>query len=94
MLNLELCTTIFPYAKWAVICMTFGRLILMLISLKHLSVCKVYLYYELVNMLVLMCLPQDYSQDHGNMIFMLLGTLHFLLCYFHFWSSFIFTLAV
>ena len=94
MINSELCAAIFPYAKWIIICMTFGRLIFMLISIKHLSVCKVYFYYEMIIMLVLMGLPQDYSQDHGSMIFMLTSTLNFLLSYFHFWPSFILTLLV
>ena len=43
--NEELVSKIFPFVQWTMIFMTFGRLVLMLISYKNLAVCKSYIYY-------------------------------------------------
>ena len=42
----DMSASIFPYAKWITIVFTIGRLILILISIKHLRICKIYFYYE------------------------------------------------
>ena len=69
-LNTNLCEEVFPYAKWALIISIFGRAILLLISLKRLSICKVHLYYEMLVFVVLFCLPQDIDQEVGVTLFL------------------------
>ena len=52
--------SVYPYAKWTMIGLLCGRMVLMLISIKCLSITKVYFYYELLVVLVEQCLlPQD-----------------------------------
>ena len=56
-LNTTLVSDMFPYAKWALIMTIFGRVILMLISLKKLKVTKTYFYFNLMVELIKFCLP-------------------------------------
>lgn len=59
--NQNLISDTFVYLKWAMIVMTFGRLILIFISLKNLNVCKLYIYYQVVYLLLESLLPRDYG---------------------------------
>ena len=52
--------SVYPFAKWIMIGLLCGRVVLILISIKCLSITKVYFYYELLVVLVEQCLlPQD-----------------------------------
>lgn len=53
----------FPFAKWIWLTFTFGRLVLILISIKKLQVCKVYFYYEQVLFLCSMAMPLGIDAD-------------------------------
>ena len=51
---------LYPYAKWTMIGLLCGRMVLMLASIKRLSITKFYFYYELIVVIVEQCLlPQD-----------------------------------
>ena len=56
-MNTTLVSDVFPYAKWALIMSIFGRVILMLISLKKLNITKTYIYFNLMVELIKFCLP-------------------------------------
>ena len=60
-LNQELNKNVYPFLKWAMIVMTFGRLILVFASIKNLAICKVYIYYQIVYLLLEEFLPRDYG---------------------------------
>jgi len=56
----------FPTLKIVYILLTFGRIPLMLISARKLTICKTYIYYEVVCNLVEECMPRDcgeYGQE-------------------------------
>ena len=86
-LNTSLSEELLPYAKWALIAAIFGRVILLLISMKRLSICKVHIYYEFLIFVVLMCLPQGTDQELGVTLFLEQVFTNFILHYFHLWSS-------
>ena len=84
--NEELVSEILPFIKMALIFMTLGRAVLLLISFKRLSICKVYIYYQVVYVLLELFLPRD----HGDMqlkVMMDNNLMSFLLLYFDFWPS-------
>ena len=73
--------------------MSYGRLVLILISMKNLSTCKIYIYYQILYLLLEECLPRDY----GTMQLKLLlsqSVLDFSLLYFNFWPSCIGILSI
>ena len=43
------------------IVMSYGRLFLILVSMKNLAVCRVYIYYQMAYLLLEECLPRDYG---------------------------------
>ena len=57
LINTHICEEVFPYAKWALILAFIGRAILLTISLKRLSICKVYVYYEMLALITSIGLP-------------------------------------
>ena len=46
LIDIQSSEAVFQYAKWALIISIFGRAILILISLKKLSICKVFYSYN------------------------------------------------
>ena len=93
-MNTTLCEKVFPYAKWALIMSIIGRAVLLLISLKRLSICKVHFYYEMLVLAVLFCLPQDIDQEVRVTLFLADTLVNFMMHYFHLWSSLITMLVV
>ena len=61
--------------------MTVGRAILMLISFKYQSVCKLYLYYDVIYSLVEMLLPRDYGDIQYELLIRR-NIMTFILLYF------------
>ena len=59
--NEKVVAEIFPHVKSIIIWMTMGRIILLLISCKKPSICKIYLYYQVLFIVVELCLPRDYG---------------------------------
>ena len=47
----------------AMICMTLGRILLILVSYKYENICRIYFYYQVVYLTLEWCLPRNY----GNM---------------------------
>ena len=68
------------------IAITFGRLILMVISYKNQAVCKSYIYYQAVFMILEMCLPRNLGDMQLNML-MVRNIFNFLLLYVKFWPN-------
>ena len=66
--------------------MTIGRLFLMLISLKNLAICKTYIYYQAVFMIVEMFLPRNYG-DMQLKLLMIDNAMNFVLLFHNFWPS-------
>ena len=66
--NTELAETIFPYCKWILISMTFGRILLMAISYKYLCITKVYFLYQAVFFAIWNSLPNDYGIAQERMV--------------------------
>ena len=64
-----------------------GRLILLLISLKKLEICKVYLYYEALNVVIHNLMITGYPEDAANFTHVIMQILNFLLYYFDWWPS-------
>ena len=60
----------FTIVKLTLITMTFGRLLLLLISVKNPEICRVYLYYQAIYKAVEMLLPRDYGTVQANLILM------------------------
>ena len=59
--NKELSEAIFPFFKWALIVMTFGRPILMALSYKYVWVTKTYFTYNVLFLAIWSTLPGDYG---------------------------------
>ena len=66
--------------------MSIGRVILLLISFKKLSICKFYIYYQVVYILLELCLPRDYG-DMQLKLLMDNNVMSFCLLYMDFWPS-------
>ena len=60
--NEDLVKSIFPFVKMAIIFMTIGRAILLLISFKKISICKVYIYYQVIYILLELCSNQSLNE--------------------------------
>ena len=79
---LDLVGNIHPYARVFMYILTAGRLILLLISIKHLSICKLYIYYEFLLTILNQFLPES-SSAHDQALIEQLSQLHnFLFLYF------------
>ena len=94
LLNSTIVSEIFPYAKWVLILSIFGRLIIILISIKKVSICKVNFYYELLVYVVMFCLPQGADLDIDIILYLSSTLLNFILNGFHFWCGLAATLVV
>ena len=57
----DLAQSILPYVKWAYIIITIIRVALFVISYKKPKVCRLYLYFELIIMLLDCCMPKNIS---------------------------------
>ena len=57
-----------PYAKTAYFLFTLGRLILMLISIKKLSITRLYFYYELLNVVIDQFFPRNVDVSTATLI--------------------------
>ena len=66
LLNRNVADMVHPYAKWAMVSLICGRMLLILISLKYLPITKFYFFYELLVTLVNQCLPTVASVHIGN----------------------------
>lgn len=84
--NEELMKTMFPILQWTMIIMTFGRLILMAISMKKLSICKTYIYYQVLYGILEDCLPRDFG-DMQSKLSNTNNIMNFCLLYFDFWPN-------
>ena len=84
--NEEFVSAIFPYVKIAILSMSIGRVILLLISFKKLSICKFYIYYQVVYILLELCLPRNYG-DMQLKLLMDNNVMSFCLLYMDFWPS-------
>ena len=84
---------IFPYIKWTMIMMSYGRLFLILVSMKKLAVCKMYIYYQIVYLILEECLPRDFGEMQLKVL-MNQTVLDFSLLYFNFWPSCIGVLCI
>ena len=89
LINTSLCEVVFQYAKWASIVLVFGRVVLILISLKKLSVCKVYFYYNMLELVILVCLPTGESLETDLWKMMAKQLFNIFASYFHFMPSLI-----
>ena len=78
---------IFPSAKWTMVGIISGRMLLMLISLKYLTVTKLYFYYELFAVLVDQCMPNIANTHLGNEFLNHEQQANFTEFYFSFWPS-------
>ena len=79
---LDLVRDIHPYARVIMYTFTVGRFILLLISMKHLSICKLYIYYEFLLTILDQFLPQS-NYYHDQALIVQLTQLHnFLFLYF------------
>ena len=92
-MNIQNCEEVLPYAKWALVIVNLGRAILILISLKRLSICKVYFYYNMLNQVILICLPQGVEMHTNMWLFTSNVLFNFCTHYFHFTASLITALA-
>ena len=80
--------SVYPFAKWTMIGLLCGRMVLLLISIKCLSITKIYFYYELLVVLVKQCLlPQDQDTHRGNLFLNHVQQNNFSEFYFHLWPS-------
>ena len=75
------------------IVMSYARLLLILLSMKKLAICKVYIYYQIVYLMLEQCLPRDYG-DMQLKVLMNQTVLDFSLLYFKFWPSCIGVLCI
>ena len=64
----------------------------MLISLKKLEICRVYLYYEALNVIIHNLMATEGTADDANFRHIIMQILNFLLYYFDWWPSFIVSL--
>ena len=64
----------------------------MLISLKKLEICRVYLYYEALNVIIHNLMAKEGTADDANFTHIIMQILNFLLYYFDWWPSFIVSL--
>ena len=82
-----------PYIKWALIIMRFGRIIIILISLRKSSIYRCLIYYYMVEEILVSFLPVDYGQVHTSLVvqknFSMFGLL-----YSNFWPNCIAMLGV
>ena len=89
LINTALCEAVLQYANWALIVLVLGRVILILISLKKLSVCKVYFYYNMLELVILVCLPTGESLESDLRNMMMKQLFNIIASYFHFMPSLI-----
>lgn len=71
-----------PYAKYAHISGTIGRVLLLAVSYKKPQICKTYFFYELVMLLIDMCMVKAAPIDATNFIQLLTTTIIFIYLYF------------
>ena len=88
----DMSAAIFPYAKWITIVFTIGRLILILISVKHLRICKIYFYYEQILFLCSIAMPLGMTADMQNDMSLVENQKNFSYFYYDLWPSLICTL--
>jgi len=65
----------------------------MLLSIKKLEVCKVYLYYQILYELMSLSLPHDRGDTAQQMV-IILNLINFCFNYLHFWPSTLSLLAL
>ena len=90
--NQEVQRDLLPYGRYSTYAFMLGRLILMLISLKKLEICRVYLYYEALNVIIHNLMATEGTADDANFRHIIMQILNFLLYYFDWWPSFIVSL--
>lgn len=76
----------YPVGIACFILTTFGRITLLAISYKHLSVSRFYMIYQLIIMIASMFLPIDHGSVH-NVLVMCLVTIYFLAFAIDFWPN-------
>ena len=87
--NYDIAHHMLPVAMWAHIVLTFGRVLLVLISLKRPQVCKVFFNYDLVLLLVNECLVKEVGSEAENYIMLLLYFIFVFTTHLDFWPSFV-----
>ena len=64
----SLADILYPYAKWTMISLIAGRMVLMLLSIKYLSITKFYFWYEMLAVIIDQCfMPLDKDAHRGNL---------------------------
>ena len=87
--NVSFAREILPYAKWAYIIGTIGRVFLLAISYKKPQICKTYLFYELLMLFFDSCMVRSVDTSAYNFIQLLTITIIFQHLYFDFIPSII-----
>ena len=64
----DLIEAVHPYATLAAVAFWFGRVILLLISIKKLSITRVYFYYELINVVIDQFFPRNVDVVTANLL--------------------------
>ena len=85
----DLTEIVYPYAKTAMLIFTAGRVVLMLITFKRLSVCRYYIYYELLLTIINAFLPRGWTYEVENHKMMMMAIFNFTIYYFEWWPSLI-----
>ena len=83
----DLIEAIHPYAKNATLLHVVGRVILMLISIKRPSVCRYYLYYELLLHIINICSPFGLSFEIENQRMLMFALVNFGTYSFDWWPN-------
>ena len=60
----------FQYLKNMLIIMSFGRLAMVLVSLKWHGLTKYFLYYEIIFYIARQSMPQDYGKVHATLVYL------------------------
>ena len=82
----------YEYLKIALITMSMGRILLMVVSYKNIKICRVYIYYQILYLSLEWLLPRDYGEMQTNV--MLSGNvMNFICLYYDFWPSCIWMLV-
>lgn len=77
----------FPYLKAIAIIMAILRVVLLCISYKHIGICRFYIYFQILDVMVQRTFPRDYGEFHSDSM-MMLNYVIFLQYSFRFWPSF------
>ena len=90
--SLEAAESISAFAKYSNILLNIGRIPLILLSIKKPRVCKVFLSYEILAILMSECMVTDVDRGAQNIIMLLMFLIIFYMLHYDFWTTFISTI--